>query len=230
MDSIWASICLSAASRAARRPGFEVRCERISSRCNSSDCFWRSRAARSCAARRSRSSWDRPAVTSSADLDRCSSTDLLSHPRAISSFYAGKAVCALETEGGGSESDRGRRIGSRGPAGLSLLFTFAPVALGANFGEFPIFANSQSSRILGARSDDEIGKMGPSPKGCGQNPGSPATGLRRWGGNPGSPATGLRRWRGPGLHPTDRFGPWGPRTSSPIFARNADRGRVINRF
>jgi hypothetical protein len=89
------------------------------------------------------------------------------------------------------------------------------VALGANFGEFPIFANSQSSRILGARSDDEIGKTGPSPKGCGGNPGSPATGLRRWGGNPGSPATGLcrwggnpgspatglRRWGGPGLHP-----------------------------
>jgi IS5 family transposase len=27
-------------------------------------------------------------------------------------------------------------------------------------------------------------------------PGSPATGLRRWGGRPGSPATGLRRWGG----------------------------------
>ena len=27
-------------------------------------------------------------------------------------------------------------------------------------------------------------------------PGSPATGLRRWGGEPGSPATGLRRWGG----------------------------------
>ena len=27
-------------------------------------------------------------------------------------------------------------------------------------------------------------------------PGSPATGLRRWGGKPGSPATGLHRWGG----------------------------------
>jgi ABC-type multidrug transport system ATPase subunit len=33
-------------------------------------------------------------------------------------------------------------------------------------------------------------------------PGSPATGLRRWGGEPGSPATGLRRWGGEEGRPT----------------------------
>jgi ABC-type multidrug transport system ATPase subunit len=33
-------------------------------------------------------------------------------------------------------------------------------------------------------------------------PGSPATGLRRWGGDPGSPATGLRRWGGEEGRPT----------------------------
>src|SRR5208337_2783903 len=42
-------------------------------------------------------------------------------------------------------------------------------------------------------------------------PGSPATGLRRWGGWPGSPATGLRRWGGwPGSPATGlrRWGGW----------------------
>ena len=45
-----------------------------------------------------------------------------------------------------------------------------------------------------ATMDEELGKIGPVPSGCCENPGSPATGLRRWGGNPAILHSRPRRW------------------------------------
>ena len=89
--SICASISDKAAVKAARRDAFDVRCERMFSRCRFSACLRRSLAARlSAATRRSasviRASPGRGGFCSVA-FAICSSTDLLSHPRAISSFY-----------------------------------------------------------------------------------------------------------------------------------------------
>jgi hypothetical protein len=89
--SICASICAKAASRAARRDGFEVLCERMFSRCRWSACFCRSLTVRTWSAARRWSSLTNslPATTSGccSAFAICSSTDLLSQPRAISSFY-----------------------------------------------------------------------------------------------------------------------------------------------
>ena len=83
--SIWAS----AASRAARRAGFDVLCDRMFSRCRFSACLLAFRArALSCAAPGVRHSSRSSSAPGSAEAFAiCSSTDLLSHPRAISSFY-----------------------------------------------------------------------------------------------------------------------------------------------
>ena len=79
------SISASAASSAARLTGLEVRSERMRSRCKSSSCLCRSTLARSRTFFFAASIKAPEAVRSAADC--CSSTDLLSHPRAISLWY-----------------------------------------------------------------------------------------------------------------------------------------------
>lgn len=79
------SISASAASRAARLTGLEVRSESMRSRCKSSSCLCRSTRARSSTFFFAASIKTPEAVRSAADC--CSSTDLLSHPRAISLWY-----------------------------------------------------------------------------------------------------------------------------------------------
>ena len=79
------SISAKAASSAARRTGLDVRSERMRSRCKSSSCLCRSRLARSNPSRLV-ASRTAPEAVRSAD-DCCSSTDLLSQPRAIYLWY-----------------------------------------------------------------------------------------------------------------------------------------------
>ncbi len=72
-----------------------------------------------------------------------------------------------------------------------------------------------------ATSDNEIGKIGPSPAGCGENPGVPSDGLWSLGWKSGhtlfSPST---------LEPPK---PAGSASSGPIFARNAIHPGSLNR-
>ncbi len=96
---ICASTCERAASNADRREGFEVRCERMFSRCRFNACIWRRFAALLCSASRRASSFTMPSpactTVRSPALAICSSTDLLSQPRAISSFYGEFSVVRL---------------------------------------------------------------------------------------------------------------------------------------
>jgi hypothetical protein len=57
---------------------------------------------------------------------------------------------------------------SSGPIG-SLLLTFPRVALGADFSQFEE-GGATNIGNLRAMSDEEMGKISPSPKGCGENP------------------------------------------------------------
>jgi hypothetical protein len=75
---------------------------------------------------------------------------------------------------------------------------------------------------LRATIDEEIGKIGPSPSGCGVNPGSPATGPCRWGGN--------RAIHSLSSSTVDPPQPSDSASSGPIFVRNAARAKVNTRL
>jgi hypothetical protein len=111
---------------------------------------------------------------------------------------------------------------------------------GAPIGQ--VFVRGVDTGCLLATIDAEIGKIGPgpstsaparqvralgTPEGCGENPGSPATGLCRWGGNRVILHSRPRRWTRHSLrarlhrHPTDEdLSDGGPESDS-ISPRDA---------